>query len=145
MCMYVCACMQSGNDSGSLWAKSIVEIVEHLSEVPEQWRVALGNNGGGFVNHVFYWEGLCSKPAGAQPTGELATHIQNTFGSFENFKSEFTSAALKLFGSGYVWLCQSKAGQLSIISTSNQVKPPPPPLPSLSELPSSMCDCRIAH
>ena len=99
----------------------MVEILERLDEVPEEWRTAVRNNGGGFVNHIFYWEGMCPAPHEPEPTGQLAQDIAKTFENFENFKSEFNSAASKLFGSGYVWLCESKAGQLSILSTQNQV------------------------
>lgn len=79
------------------------------------------DNGGGFLNHVFYWETMCPSPQGEGPTGKLAEDIVTAFGSFEDFKSAFTIAAATLFGSGYVWLCETEEGQLTIVSTQNQV------------------------
>ena len=98
-----------------------MEILQRLSEVPEQWRTKLKNNGGGFLNHVFYWETMCEAPQQDTPTGTLAADIEKTCGSFEEFKSAFSAAATSLFGSGYVWLCESKEGELTIVSTQNQV------------------------
>ncbi len=99
-------------------------MLQRLADVPEQWRERLRNNGGGFVNHVFYWETMCpssQRQERERPSGQLAQDIARTFGSLESFQSEFSAAAASLFGSGYVWLCEDKAGQLSILSTHNQV------------------------
>lgn len=105
----------------SLSRKSIAEILQRLSEVPEQWRTKLRNNGGGFINHVFYWETMCPTPQGVEPAGKLAEDIVAVFGSFEAFRSAFTTAATNLFGSGYVWLCEDGKGDLLIVPTQNQV------------------------
>ena len=105
----------------SLARKSIVEILQRLPEVPGQWRTRLRNNGGGYLNHVFYWETMCPAPEGEGPMGVLAEDIAKAFGSVDDFKSAFSSAASGLFGSGYVWLCESSQGELSIVSTQNQV------------------------
>lgn len=102
----------------------MVEILQHLPEVPRQWRTSIRNNGGGFVNHIIYWEGMCSpktQGAGGEPTGRLARDIAYTFGSFSNFKSQFSNTSAQLFGSGYVWLCENVKGELSISATHNQV------------------------
>ena len=98
-----------------------MEVLQRLDEVPDQWRTRLRNNGGGYVNHVFYWEGMCPSPEGAEPTGDLARDIAKAFGNFNHFQSEFSSAAAKLFGSGYVWLCEDMRGEMTIVSTHNQV------------------------
>ena len=97
-----------------------MEILKHLDDVPEQWQTSLRNNGGGYLNHIFYWEGMCHAPSHQQPSGELANDIAATFGSFEQFKAQFTAAGGALFGSGYVWLCQCRSGGLHIVTTSNQ-------------------------
>ena len=82
---------------------------------------AVRNNGGGFWNHNLFWE--CMAPnGGGLPTGELANAINDAFGSFENFQSEFTKAATTRFGSGWAWLCVSN-GKLEICSTANQDNP----------------------
>jgi Fe-Mn family superoxide dismutase len=82
---------------------------------------AVRNNGGGFWNHNLFWE--CMAPnGGGLPTGELANAINDAFGSFENFQSEFTKAATTRFGSGWAWLCVTN-GKLEICSTANQDNP----------------------
>ena len=56
------------------------------------------------------------------PAGKLMEAIVDTFGNFEEFKTEFSQTAAKLFGSGYVWLCENRDGELSIVTTHNQVR-----------------------
>ena len=99
---------------------SIVKILQKITEVPESWQVAVRNNGGGFVNHVIYWATMCPN-GGGSPSGELLMQISRAFGSYAVFQERFTSAATKLFGSGYVWLCENANGELVISSTKNQV------------------------
>lgn len=98
----------------------MIEILQRLSEVPKQWQTSIRNNGGGYINHIFYWEGMCPAPRDTLPTGKLAEDIAYTFGSFAEFKTRFSEAGAVLFGSGYVWLCQNRTGHLHITSTSNQ-------------------------
>ncbi len=75
------------------------------------------NNAAQVWNHTFYWDSM--KPAGGgKPQGELARAIDRDFGSFDNFKKEFTSAAVSQFGSGWAWLVV-KDGKLAVTSTSN--------------------------
>jgi len=82
---------------------------------------AVRNNGGGFYNHILYWN--CMKPnGGGQPDGALAQAIVDTFSSFEAFQEQFTQAAINTFGSGFAWLVV-KDGKLAIASTSNQDNP----------------------
>ena len=79
------------------------------------------NNGGGFYNHVMYWN-IMSPKGGGQPTGDLLKHINDAFGSFDNFKDLFSKAGLGRFGSGWAWLTVEKGG-LKIGSTPNQDNP----------------------
>jgi Fe-Mn family superoxide dismutase len=81
----------------------------------------LRNNGGGFYNHVMYWNIMAPK-AGGQPEGDLLKHINETFGSFDNFKDQFSKAGLGRFGSGWAWLTLEN-GALKIGSTPNQDNP----------------------
>src|SRR5579875_2326020 len=105
-----------------LGSKSAEEILKDINSVPEDIRTAVRNNGGGHVNHTMFWEIM--KPGGSkEPTGALAEAINSTFGSFDNFKSQFNDAGAKRFGSGWVWLVRGGNGQLQIISTANQDSP----------------------
>jgi len=97
------------------------ELLKSLDRAPESIRVGLRNNVGGHLNHSLFWL-MMSPNGGGEPVGKLADAIKKDFGSFEAFKKEFTDAALKRFGSGWVWLVQ-KDGKLSIVSTANQDTP----------------------
>ena len=82
---------------------------------------AVRNNGGGYYNHILYWN--CMTPnGGGTPNGALAQAINDTFGSFTEFQDQFAQAAINTFGSGFAWLVV-KDGQLHISSTTNQDNP----------------------
>ena len=108
-------------DQPELGKLSPVELLKNLSEAPESIRVGLRNNVGGHVNHSAFWL-MMSPKGGGEPTGDLAKAIESTFGSFADFKKQFTDAAMKRFGSGWAWLVV-KDGKLSILSTPNQDPP----------------------
>lgn len=99
-----------------LEGKSIEEILNVCENNP-----AVRNNGGGFYNHCLFWE-VMSPNGGGNPSGKLAEAIDSAFGSFENFKDEFSKAAATRFGSGWAWLCV-KDGKLEVCSTPNQDNP----------------------
>ena len=80
------------------------------------------NNGAQAWNHTFYWNSLSAKGGGA-PTGDLLKMIERDFGSFEEFKSQFTNSATTLFGSGWTWLALTDDGKLTIIQESNAGNP----------------------
>ena len=82
----------------------------------------LRNNGGGFYNHNLFWE-IMGPNGGGEPSGEISESINLNFGSFENFKDEFSKAAATRFGSGWAWLCAHPDGKLEICSTANQDNP----------------------
>ncbi len=76
------------------------------------------NNAAQAWNHTFFWN--CMKPGGGgEPTGELAEAIARDFGSFAEFRQQFTTAAVTLFGSGWAWLAKDKDGKLAISQGSN--------------------------
>jgi len=80
------------------------------------------NNAAQVWNHTFYWN--CLSPNGGDaPSGALAAAIDSAFGSFENFKAEFTKAAATNFGAGWTWLVKNADGSLAIASTSNAGTP----------------------
>lgn len=83
---------------------------------------AVRNNGGGYYNHCLFWEVM--NPNNKQSlSGELEDAINTSFGSFENFKNEFSKAAATQFGSGWAWLCVHPGGKLEVCSTPNQDNP----------------------
>jgi len=101
---------------------SVEDLVAHLDEVPEEIRSALRNNAGGHANHSMFW--LVMKPGGGgEPKGELAEAIDDAFGSFAAFREQFTAAATKFFGSGWVWLTYTPDKELVIETTPNQDTP----------------------
>tara|TARA_Y100001956_G_scaffold1064_1_gene1347 strand:- start:1179 stop:1847 length:669 start_codon:yes stop_codon:yes gene_type:complete len=96
------------------------ELASMFSQI-SQLSPALRNNGGGFYNHVLYWN--CMTPnGGGAPNGQLLEAIIETFGSFAQFQQLFTDAAINTFGSGFAWLIV-KDGALHVTSTSNQDNP----------------------
>jgi Fe-Mn family superoxide dismutase len=84
--------------------------------------MAVRNNGGGHYNHTLFWS-VMSPNGGGTPTGELADAINAAFGSFEEFKTKFTTAGATRFGSGWAWLIVGVDGKLAITSTPNQDNP----------------------
>ncbi|MFZ9932605.1 MAG: superoxide dismutase [Chthoniobacterales bacterium] len=100
----------------------VYQLIAHLDEVPDEIRTALRNNAGGHANHSLFW--LMMKPGGGgAPAGELAAALDEAFGSFDEFKKQFTTAAMKVFGSGWAWLIVTPDGELAIESTPNQDSP----------------------
>ena len=101
--------------------KSLEELLQNLDALPANIQTAVRNNGGGHWNHSFFWK-LLKKNDGAAPTGELATAIDEAFGSFDAFKDAFAKAATTRFGSGWAWLIVD-GGKLAVVSTPNQDTP----------------------
>jgi superoxide dismutase, Fe-Mn family len=80
------------------------------------------NNAAQVWNHTFYWNSLSPK-GGGEPSGKLADLITKSFGSFAQFKEEFSKTAVGTFGSGWGWLVQRADGSLGLVSTSNAATP----------------------
>lgn len=106
---------------GDLSGKSLEDLLGNLGTVPENIRTAVRNNGGGHANHSLFWQ-IMSPQGGGAPSGDLATALQNAFGSFDAFKDAFTAAATGRFGSGWAWLAVGGSG-LEVTSTPNQDSP----------------------
>ncbi|HEN0733157.1 TPA: superoxide dismutase [Streptococcus agalactiae] len=96
-------------------------LLADVSQIPEDIRQAVINNGGGHLNHALFWELM--SPEETQISQELSEDINATFGSFENFKAAFTAAATGRFGSGWAWLVVNAEGKLEVLSTANQDTP----------------------
>ena len=98
--------------------KSLEELMKSISKLSP----AIRNNGGGHFNHSLFWTVL-SPNGGGTPGGELLAAIDKKFGSFDNFKQEFSNAGATRFGSGWAWLCIDSKGELFVTSTPNQDNP----------------------
>lgn len=106
-----------------LQSRSIPWLLRNLESVPEAIRAAVRNNAGGHLNHTMFWRGMT--PGGSKPTAALASAIDASFGSFDQFKSKFDETGAKVFGSGWVWLVSPRSGQgkLEIVTTQGHDNP----------------------
>ncbi len=96
--------------------KSLDELFANVSKLP----AAIRNNGGGHWNHSLFWKLM--KKDGGNPNGRLNDAINSAFGSYEEFKKQFSNAAMTRFGSGWAWLVAAN-GKVVIASTPNQDNP----------------------
>ena len=100
---------------------SVEEVLAALETLPEDKQTPVRNNAGGHANHSLFWE-IMGPDGGGEPTGELASAIADTFGSFDELKSAVNDAGVKRFGSGWTWLVWDGTG-LAVYSTPNQDSP----------------------
>jgi Fe-Mn family superoxide dismutase len=102
-----------------LYKKSLPELLSNIDQLPADIQVTVRNNGGGVLNHNFFWKIMA--PAGTTSiSAALDKKLTENFGSVDKFKESFEKAALTRFGSGWAWLVASPNGKLEIISTPNQ-------------------------
>lgn len=97
--------------------KTLYVMFSMISKLP----VAIRNNGGGHWNHSLFWT-LMKQNGGGKPSGKVADAINSAFGSFDEFKTKFSTAAATRFGSGWAWLLVQN-GKLVVSSTPNQDNP----------------------
>ncbi len=103
---------------------SLEELLFNLNALPDGLREAVKSFGGGHFNHALFWDMLCGKNnLNNEPSELLLEKINKTFKSFEDFKQDFLKQALSIIGSGWVWLCVDKFGELVIVSTYNHETP----------------------
>lgn len=95
---------------------------KNLEEIVKSSTGGMFNNAAQVWNHNFYWECL-SPNGGGEPKGALAEAIIEEFGSFDNFKEQFSKTAITTFGSGWAWLVKNSNGKLELVSTSNAQTP----------------------
>ena len=96
---------------------SVEKIFTEVSKASD----AVRNNGGGFYNHVLFWNNLGK--GSSSPSPELSTALNEAFGSFDKFKELFSTAAKTRFGSGWAWLYLTPDKNLAVGSTPNQDNP----------------------
>ncbi len=95
--------------------------IEDLLAKIDMKNMSLRNNAGGFYNHKLFWE-IMTPSSNSEMSPELNDAIKKSFGTFQEFKSQFSSAAASRFGSGWAWLCV-KDGVLEVCSSANQDNP----------------------
>ena len=101
--------------------EDLEQLLSDVATIPADIRQAVINNGGGHLNHALFWELMT--PEKTEPSAALAADLEATFGSFEDFKASFTTAATSRFGSGWAWLVVNPDGKLEVMSTANQDTP----------------------
>jgi Fe-Mn family superoxide dismutase len=104
-------------------SRSIESLLRGLSDLPSEIQGVIRNNGGGHFNHSLFWTTLIAPSLFKEPSPNLMTRINKSFGSFEAFKEQFSQAAKTRFGSGWAWLILSTDGSLKVTSTPNQDTP----------------------
>jgi Fe-Mn family superoxide dismutase len=112
----------NGALEGTEWADADVEdVLKSLGSLPADKQGPVRNNAGGHYNHSLFWQ-MLSPDGGGEPSGELASAIEEAFGSFDEFKDKFKAAGIGQFGSGWAWLVKDDSG-VAIVSTPNQDSP----------------------
>lgn len=101
---------------------SVEELLKNIDKLPDEKKQIVINNAGGHANHSLFWK-ILSKDSSKSPEGELLKKINETFGSFENFKTQFSEKALSVFGSGWVFLIIDEQNNLKIKRHSFQNSP----------------------
>jgi len=107
-------------DFPELQKKDAEEILKNISDIPDDIRTKVINNGGGFINHSLFWKFM--NPTKSSPSGELLNSLNVTFSNLDNFKERLTDTAMSQFGSGWGWLVFN-SGNLEIVNTANQNSP----------------------
>lgn len=93
-----------------------------LEDIIKKASGGIFNNGAQVWNHTFYWNCLSPNGGGA-PSADLASAIDQAFGSFDDFKARFSESAVNNFGSGWTWLVKNADGAVEIVNTSNAANP----------------------
>ncbi len=119
---YVAKLNQALESHSDLLEMSIEDLLKNLNKIPDEKKIAVINNGGQVYNHNLYWESITPN-GGGEPAGELAEKINESFGSFNQFKADFSNTATTQFGSGWAWLSLDSKADLVISSTSNADSP----------------------
>ena len=103
----------------SLQKWPLEKLIKNYRSLPKEIQTSVKNNAGGVYNHNLFFNIMGPSEPG-YPTDSLAAAIEQSFGSMEDFKKEFSENALRVFGSGYTWLALNGYGKLNIVNTSNQ-------------------------
>ena len=118
---YVANLNTAVKDHSALAQMPLDDLLQRLSQVPEAVRTAIRNNGGGHANHAMFWEIMGGE--GGEPSGDLKAAIDRDLGGMEKFRTDFNTAGMRVFGSGWVFVAVTPAGGLSIVAKPNQDTP----------------------
>ena len=103
--------------------KDIEEILSNINQVPDDVKGAINFNGGGYDNHKLFWNSM-KQNGGGEPTGAIADAINDSFGSFAEFKELFSSKTAPIQGSGWGWLVYNpNSGKVEYKAMPNQTSP----------------------
>jgi superoxide dismutase, Fe-Mn family len=100
---------------------NVDDLLKNFDSVPEDVKTPVRNHGGGHSNHTLFWT-VMGPDAGGEPVGEVASAIDDAFGSFKEFQEKFNATATNHFGSGWAWLVLD-GGKLDVINLPNQDSP----------------------
>lgn len=98
--------------------KPLEDVLVKISKYSPKMR----NNAGGHYNHELFWK-LLSADTNTKPNAKLLAVINTNFGSIDEMKKQFTTAATTRFGSGWAWLILTADKKLAVSSTPNQDNP----------------------
>ena len=118
---YVDKLNEALKDHADLHTKTLEQLLQGINDVPEAIRTAVRNHGGGHYNHSMFWN-IMKRNDAAAPQGATLKMIEDSFGSFDDFKTQFNDAGAKLFGSGWVFVVMD-GGKLKIQPMPNQDSP----------------------
>jgi superoxide dismutase, Fe-Mn family len=114
----------SASTPSNVQLHSLLAGLESNGGVSDQDKTILKKFGGGHYNHSLFWQYMSPNSSVASISIFLGERIEKDFGSLENFKSQFSQAALKIFGSGWCWWVFDKSRNLSYITTTqDQINP----------------------
>ena len=99
------------------------DLLKNLESLPNNLKLAVKNSGGGSWNHSFFWSVLAPEGVSGKPLKNTSAMIEESFGSYDEFKDKFSVAAASVFGSGWAWLILNDEGKLEIVTTANQDSP----------------------
>ena len=109
--------------SPELQEKDIEEILSNINQVPDDVKGAINFNGGGYDNHKLFWNSM-KQNGGGEPTGAIADAINDSFGTFAEFKELFSSKTAPIQGSGWGWLVYNpNSGKVEYKAMPNQTSP----------------------
>ena len=109
--------------SPELQDKDIEEILSNINKLPDDVKGAINFNGGGYDNHKLFWNSM-KQNGGGEPSGAIADAINDSFGSFAEFKELFSSKTAPIQGSGWGWLVYNpNSGKVEYKAMSNQTSP----------------------